>query len=93
MDEGYIKFHCNWIEAGPISINQFHDINKWRDTLYNLGLIGAYGTTEMANEIKRLFIEANVKAEKIIAMAGHKEGLIAFGKTLDEAGEILLKRV
>ena len=195
MDEGYIKFYCNWIEAEPISINQLLDINKWRDILYNLGLIGAYnncigfgnisirfnnrtfiitgsatgglktlnenhyvlvdeynlmqnsircfgpikasseslshaviyecshetnavihihnldmwkklihkipttredisyGTTEMANEIKRLFIETNVKSEKIIAMAGHQEGIIAFGNTLDEAGEILLKRL
>jgi len=193
MDEGYIKFLCNWIEAEPLSIHQLLDINKWRDTLYNLGLIGAYnngigfgnisirfnnrsfiitgsatgglitlnenhyvlvdeynlmqnsitctgpikasseslshaviyecshetnavihihnldmweklihkvpttredisyGTTEMANEIKRLFKQTNVKTEKIIAMAGHKEGIIVFGKTLDEAGEILLK--
>ena len=195
MDEGYIKFHCNWIEAEPISINQLHELNKWRDTLYNLGFIGAYhngigfgniskrlnnhtfiitgsatgglktlnenhyvlvneynlrlnsltctgpikasseslshaviyecsnetnavihihnfemweklihhvpttreevlyGTTEMADEIKRLFIETNVSTEKIIAMAGHEEGIIAFGKTLDEAGGILLKRL
>ena len=195
MDEGYIKFHCNWIEAEPISINQLRDINEWRNTLFNLGLIGAYnngigfgniskrlnnrtfiitgsatgglkrlnenhyvlvdeynlqqnslactgpikasseslshaviyecsdetnavihihnfdlweklihhvpttreeilyGTTEMANEIRRLFIETDVKTEKIIAMAGHEEGIIAFGKTLDEAGEILLNRL
>jgi len=194
MDEGYIKFHCNWIKAEPLSINQLLQINKWRDTLYNLGYIGAYnngigfgnisirctnrtfiitgsatggfktlnenhyvlvddynhqqnsitctgpikasseslshaviyecshetnavihlhnldmweklihkvpttredipyGTPEMANEIKRLFEITNVGTEKIIAMAGHQEGIIVFGKTLDEAGEILLKR-
>jgi L-ribulose-5-phosphate 4-epimerase len=194
MDEGYIKFRCIWNEAKPISKNQLIEINKWRDTLYNLGLIGAYnngigfgnisirsddqtfiitgsatgglktlnenhytlvneydliqnslicsgpikasseslshaviyecsretnavihihnlemwennihkvpttredisyGTVEMANEIKRLFINTNVNIEKIIVMAGHKEGIVTFGKTLDEAGEILLKR-
>ena len=193
MDEGYIKFHCNWIKAEPLSINQLLQINRWRDTLYNLGYIGAYnngigfgnisircdnstfiitgsatggfetlngnhyvlvddynllqnsltctgpikasseslshaaiyecshktnavmhihnfnmwkklihkvpttredipyGTPEMAIEIKRLFKSTNVKTEKVIAMAGHQEGIIVFGKTLDEAGEILLK--
>ncbi len=193
MDEGYIKFHCNWIKADPLSINQLLQINRWRDTLYNLGYIGAYnngigfgnisircdnstfiitgsatggfktlngnhyvlvndynllqnsltctgpikasseslshaaiyecsqetnavihihnfnmweklihnvpttreeipyGTPEMAIEIKRLFKSTNVKTEKIISMAGHQEGIIAFGNTLDEAGEILLK--
>jgi ribulose-5-phosphate 4-epimerase/fuculose-1-phosphate aldolase len=193
MDEGYIKFRCNWIKAEPLSINQLLQINRWRDTLYNHGYIGVYkngigfgnisircnkrnfiitgsatggfktldenhyvlvddynfmqnsvtcsgpikasseslshaviyecspetnavihihnlemweklihtvpttranisfGTPEMANEIKRLFEITNVGTDKIIAMAGHQEGIIAFGKTLDEAGEILLK--
>lgn len=49
-----------------------------------------YGTPEMANEIFRLFKETNVKEERIIVMAGHDEGIISFGKDLDEAGEILL---
>jgi ribulose-5-phosphate 4-epimerase/fuculose-1-phosphate aldolase len=49
-----------------------------------------YGTPEMANEIFRLFTETKVKEEKIIVMAGHDEGIISFGKDLDEAGEILL---
>jgi len=195
MDEGYIKFHCNWIKAEPLSKYRLLDINKWRDTLFNLGLIGSfnngigfgnisirfnnrtfiitgsatgglktlnenhyvlvneynllqnsitctgpiktsseslshaviyecsqetnavihihnfgmwkklkhkvpttlenisYGTTEMAEEIKGLFLKTNVKTEKIIAMAGHKEGIIVFGNTLDEAGEILFKRL
>lgn len=49
-----------------------------------------YGTPEMANEIFRLFKETNVKQEKIIVMAGHDEGIITFGKNLEEAGEVLL---
>jgi ribulose-5-phosphate 4-epimerase/fuculose-1-phosphate aldolase len=193
MDEGYIKFHCNWIEKEPLPIGHLLEINRWRDTLYNLGYIGvydngigfgnislrfnaktfiitgsatgaletlnenhyvlvneydlarnsltctgpikasseslshaviyecspetnavihihnfelweklinkvpttgkeiSYGTPEMAIEIKRLFEQTNLKTEKIIAMAGHQEGIIAFGKTLDEAAKILLK--
>lgn len=49
-----------------------------------------YGTPEMANEIFRLFKETRVIEEKIIVMAGHDEGIISFGKDLNEAGEILL---
>jgi hypothetical protein len=45
----------------------------------------------MANEIKRLFKESDVLNQKVISMAGHEEGLIGFGKDLNEAGNILLK--
>jgi len=194
MDEGYIKFNYNWIKDKPIPINKLSEINKWRDKLYKLKLIGAYdsgigfgnisirfenntfiitgsatgnlrelsgnhyvlvteynlmknsltckgpikasseslshaviyeclsdtnavihihnlglweklinkvpttnknisyGTSEMANEIKRLFEESNVRDEKIFVMGGHKEGIISFGKTLDEAGNTLLSK-
>lgn len=195
MDEGYIKFNCDWIKAGPIDSNLIQELNVWRDTLYKLGLIGVYnngigfgnlsfriennsflisgsatgnlkklnenhyslvtdydllnntltctgpikasseslshaaiyeysprinavihihsislweklknkvpttsekatyGTPEMAFEIKRLFKETLVTDEKIIVMGGHQEGIIAFGKTLEEAGKILLERL
>ncbi len=195
MDEGYIKFNCNWIKAEPASINHIEELNIWRDKLYTLGLIGAdengigfgnislrfknnefiitgsatgglnklnenhyvlvneydllqnslictgpikasseslshaaiyecspetnavihvhniimwenlihivpstsdhvsYGTPEMANEIKRLFDETPVAFEKILVMGGHKEGIIAFGATLEEAGKILFNQV
>lgn len=192
MDEGYIKFNCNWTKAGPVPKKQVNELNVWRDRLYELGLIGAYsngigfgnisirfkdstfiisgsatgtleslnenhyvlvndydlsrnslncrgpvrasseslshaavyesspetnavihvhnpgmwdnlinkvpttsenvpfGTPEMADEIKRLFDETSVSALKILVMGGHREGIIFFGATLDEAGRILL---
>ncbi len=49
-----------------------------------------YGTPEMAWEIFRLFRESEVEEKKILVMGGHKEGIISFGKDLDEAGKILL---
>ena len=48
-----------------------------------------YGTPEMANEIFRLYKETDFSTNKIMAMAGHDEGIIAFGNTLAEAGQII----
>lgn len=193
IDEGYIKFNCQWQKTGPLNNLDLGELNKWRDKLYKMNLIGAYengigfgnisqlekgkrfiisgsatgnlkkldhnhyskvnsydiddnsltcqgpvkasseslthasiyendssvkavihihnlelwrrlkykvattkedvpyGTPEMAWEIGRLFSETDVKESRIIAMAGHEEGIITFGKDLDEAGDVLLR--
>lgn len=49
-----------------------------------------YGTPQMALEMFRLFKESAVRTSKLLVMAGHEEGIISFGKNLDEALEILL---
>lgn len=186
MEEGYIKYKCNWIQEEVIKLEQIHEINKWRSILMEEGLIGmydngigfgnismrmdehtfmisgsatggikeltndhyalvtdfnlthnqltckgmttasseslthasiyacsketnavvhihhkekwrsllnheattdssiAYGTPEMAFAIQRLIKEDKVGPSRIIVMGGHEEGLIAFGKTLEE---------
>ncbi len=194
MDEGYIKYLCNWIKDKPINPEKLVEINHWRNKLYQLGLIGeyengigfgnisirvknttefiitgthtgnietlneehfttvtnfnwqknwvtcvgpiqasseslshgaiyltnpevnaiihvhhrkmwenllnkipttdkncSYGTPEMAQELIRLSQENELKNLQILVMAGHEEGIISFGKTLEEAGNILLK--
>jgi len=48
-----------------------------------------YGTPEIANEVKRLFIETDLMEKKIFVMAGHEDGVISFGKDLKEAWDIL----
>ena len=50
----------------------------------------AYGTPAMANEIVRLFKETDLALEKIFVMGGHEEGIVSFGKNVNEAGNILL---
>ncbi|BAY82699.1 class II aldolase/adducin family protein [Calothrix parasitica NIES-267] len=42
IDEGYIKYQCNWIKSEPIDLNEIAELNKWRNKLYELGLIGEY---------------------------------------------------
>lgn len=49
-----------------------------------------YGTPEIAEEVKRLFKDTNVKDRRILSMGGHEDGIITFGKTVDEAGSIML---
>jgi L-ribulose-5-phosphate 4-epimerase len=50
----------------------------------------AYGTPEMAREIKRLFDETNFPEIRVMAMAGHDEGILSYGTSLKDAGERLL---
>jgi len=193
MDEGYIKYQCNWIKSDAIQPQQIEEINKWRTTLFDEGYIGMYengigfgnisirvnenlflvsgsatggirhlsaadyalvtdydfalnqltckgmtmasseslthaaiyncskettavihvhhkekwrrllqqaattntsipyGTPEMAYAIQDLILKNKIGAHKIIAMGGHEEGLIAFGKTLEEAALTILR--
>ena len=42
IDEGYIKYHCQWIEESPQPLENLADLNQWRDQCYQLGLIGQY---------------------------------------------------
>ncbi len=50
----------------------------------------AYGTPEMAAEVARLFRESDVATRRIFGMAGHEDGIVAFGVTAEEAGFVLL---
>ncbi len=50
-----------------------------------------YGTPKMARELAKIVREHKKKKNKpLIVMAGHEEGLIAYGKTLDDAGKVIL---
>lgn len=72
-----------------------HNLELWNRLLHDVPTSSeniAYGTPEMANEIKRLFEQTALSREKIIVMGGHREGLISFGKDLEEAGKILLDK-
>lgn len=46
----------------------------------------AYGTPQMAREVERLYRETQLPEVRILAMAGHEDGIIAFGRTAEEAG-------
>ena len=50
-----------------------------------------YGTPKMAEEVRRLFNETDVREKKIFSMGGHEDGVVSFGTTAEEAGDILLR--
>jgi len=49
-----------------------------------------YGTPEMALEMARLRRETPLYERQILAMAGHEDGIIAFGNSVANAGRVLL---
>jgi ribulose-5-phosphate 4-epimerase/fuculose-1-phosphate aldolase len=49
-----------------------------------------YGTPEMAYEVLRLYRSSPLAEVKILSMAGHEDGIIVFGHTIEEAGQTLL---
>lgn len=83
-------------EANPkiYGIIHVHHLELWRKLMDKVPTTSeeiAYGTPEMAKEIIRLCREADLLEAQILVMKGHEEGIIAFGKSLDEAGNLLLK--
>jgi L-ribulose-5-phosphate 4-epimerase len=50
-----------------------------------------YGTVGMAREVQRLYQQTALSERQILAMGGHEDGVIAFGKNAEEAGGILVQ--
>lgn len=74
-------------------IIHIHNLDFWNKLLNKVPITSdkvEYGTPEMAIEITRLLKETDALEKKIIVMGSHKEGIITFGKDLDEAGKYLL---
>ncbi len=65
-----------------------HDRDLWRSLKERGSATGAnvpYGTPEMAREVERLFRETDVRTGKLFAMAGHTDGVVAFGQDFRQA--------
>lgn len=82
--------HAAIYEADPSirAVIHIHHDEQWAAWLHNVPTTSdqvPYGTPEMAGEIMRLFEEGELSQTSLIAMAGHRGGIISFGKTLEEA--------
>jgi ribulose-5-phosphate 4-epimerase/fuculose-1-phosphate aldolase len=79
-------------DATAGSIIHCHDSKLWAALLNHAPTTSRavdYGTPEMAYEVMRLFKVTDVQSRKILVMAGHEGGIVAFGKDLEEAFAIL----
>jgi L-ribulose-5-phosphate 4-epimerase len=81
-------------DARASAVIHCHDSVLWECLLYRAPTTSkavAYGTPEMAYEIIHLFKASDVQKRKILVMAGHESGIIAFGKTFDETSAVLMR--
>ena len=70
------------MEARARVVVHGHKSDLWRSLLERGPATASgvtYGTPQMAGEVQRLFRETDVRARKIFAMAGHENGIVAFG--------------
>ena len=49
-----------------------------------------YGTVAMADEVARLFVDTDVLQQGFFTMAGHEDGVVAFGCSAEQAGRRLI---
>ena len=64
--------------------------DKYFDVLPTTDREVEYGTPEMAYEIIRLMGLPETQIKKVFVMGGHAEGIVAFGKTVEEAARVIL---
>lgn len=75
------------------AVIHIHHFKMWsvlKDSLPTSSPNVPYGTPEMAIEVNRLYSETNLSESRIMIMAGHKEGILVFGETLEETYQTLM---
>ena len=81
-------------DSSASAVIHCHDSALWRmllDRAPTTSNTVPYGTPEMAYEIIRLFEVGDVGGKKMFVMAGHQDGIVAFGKSLDDAFGVLMR--
>jgi len=85
MSHAVIYQNCPEVNA----IVHIRNLDLWKSLVHRAPTTHAsvtYGTPEMANEIIRLLKQTNLRQHTgYFAMAGHEEGVIAFGKNMEHA--------
>lgn len=77
--------------GGVVHIHDRQLWEKYLDVLPTTNKKVEYGTPEMAYEISRIMTLPETLNKKVFVMGGHEEGIIAFGKTVEEAALIILE--
>ena len=88
--------HAAIYESDPstFAVIHCHDSVLWEKLLDRAPTTSkavSYGTPEMAYEIMRLFKGTDVRSRKILVMAGHEAGIVAFGENFEDAFGVLMR--
>jgi L-ribulose-5-phosphate 4-epimerase len=88
--------HAAIYESDPTTsaVIHFHDSASWAALLDRVPTSSrsvAYGTPEMGYEVMCLFKSSNLRTKKGFVMAGHKGGIVASGRNLKEAFDVLTR--
>ncbi len=80
---------CTQINA----VVHVHNLSLWeryKDRLPTTRTDVAYGTPDMAREFESLWRDTDFRDQGMAVMAGHAEGLVSIGDSLDQAAERIL---
>jgi len=78
------------------AVIHIHHLESWTKLKHNVLTTPddvPYGSPEMAQAITKLISESNSQSNGLFVMAGHEEGIIAFGKSLQEAWNQLVTQI
>lgn len=84
------------LDPGILAIAHVHSGELWRqlkDRIPTTAPDVPYGTPRMAREFRRLYEETDFARSGVAVMAGHEEGLVAFGATIEEAAGRILRLI
>ncbi len=82
------------LSSGINAVVHVHSRMLWdrlRGRLPTTGAGIAYGTPEMAHEFARLYRNTDFATNGIAVMAGHDEGIVGIGQSLEEAARRILR--
>jgi len=75
------------------AVVHIHDRKLWEkylDVLPSTDKKVEYGTPEMSYEILRIMTDPRTLDKRVFVMGGHEEGIVSFGKTVEEAALVIL---
>lgn len=76
------------------AVIHIHHLGLWEKLLFNIPTTASgatYGTPEMAQSIIELIRTTSLPKSKVFVMQEHREGIFAFGDSLQEAATLLLE--
>ena len=81
------------LDPGIRAVVHVHDADLWQALIDRIPTTSreiTYGTPEMAREFQRLYADTDFRVQGIAVMGGHDEGLVSFGKDINQAAERIL---